>query len=60
MNCISSGQNLVWHSDIGATQTGTGFVVVVGHGGDGDVFGFRSPSPLHSSGPPLMRTEGHY
>lgn len=42
MNCVSSGQNLVWHSDIGATQTGTGFVVVLGHGGDGDVFGFSS------------------
>lgn len=39
MNCISSGQNLVWHSDIGATQTGSGFVVA-GHGGDGDVFAF--------------------
>lgn len=39
MNCISSGQNLVWHSDIGA-QTGSGFVVGADHGGDGDVFAF--------------------
>lgn len=40
MNCISSGQNLVWHSDIGATQTGSGFAVVAGHSGDGDAFAF--------------------